>query len=209
MLPHLRDDSVVFVHDFYARVPHYAPLLRYYREVARVLAARNARADDGPLDEPQGLLVLRRRPGLRLPLPAAEIHAAYAGRAWREPFPAPPRGLAARAAYYPALAADWGRWRRARTVDDLVECVRHDLLALALVYALVMFAVRNWPTLVAARARAPPALQAPPHPPPRDRDDPDPRPARRGKPEPRFVETEAMKTAQARRKMRAKPRPIV
>lgn len=163
---------------------------------------------------------------MRYPVTPAQIHQAYAGGRWREPFGAPIQGLTGHVRYYAGLVGDWGRWKRARNPEDLVELVRHDILRLALAYAIVMFAVRNWRAFVDTRAaeraggsraaagevsgrlldRGVEAVggQA------RAREDASQRVVeKRKKSEPRYVETEAMKTAQARRKMRSKTRPAV
>lgn len=153
ILPFLRDDSVVFIHDFYARTQLYSGLLPYYVEVGRVLAYRNSDASQGPIDEPQGLLVLRRKPSVRYPLSEEEIHAAYQGFDWREPFGPPLTSPLAYVRYYIGMATDFGRWKRARNPDSLVELVRHDLIRMAMLYAMAMFLVRNWAALLGRRAR--------------------------------------------------------
>lgn len=58
ILPQLKPTSLVFFHDFFLRPHHYASVLVYYEEVARVVAHAPV---SGYTDEPMGMLVLRPR----------------------------------------------------------------------------------------------------------------------------------------------------
>lgn len=64
ILPQLKPSSLVFLHDFFLRPGHYAEVLTFYDEVARVVATGDVR---GYSDDPMGMLVLQPK-------------AAYAGR---------------------------------------------------------------------------------------------------------------------------------
>lgn len=56
VLPQLHPTSLVFFHDFFLRPAHYAAVLAYYDEVARVVAHAGV---TGYTDAPMGLVVLR------------------------------------------------------------------------------------------------------------------------------------------------------
>lgn len=56
ILPQLHQSSLVFFHDFFLRPAHYASVLTFYDEVARVVAHAHV---SGYTDDPMGLLVLR------------------------------------------------------------------------------------------------------------------------------------------------------
>ncbi|PXF47938.1 hypothetical protein BWQ96_02324 [Gracilariopsis chorda] len=58
ILPQLKPSSLVFFHDFFLRPHHYAAVLMFYEEVARVVAHAPV---SGYTDEPMGMLVLRPR----------------------------------------------------------------------------------------------------------------------------------------------------
>lgn len=138
VLPYLHDDSVVFVHDFYARTSHYAGLLSYYDEVGRVLATRNTDPQLGPIDEPQGLVVLRRRTNLtRTHLSPSEINDKYDAVDWRIPFGQP---LDTLWAWLQELMTwtDLSRWKRARHEVALAAMARQDLTWTFVVIALVV-----------------------------------------------------------------------
>lgn len=146
VLPYLKEDGVVFLHDFYARVDLYKEVLKYYVEVARVLAYRNLDTEMGPVDEPQGLVVLRKKEGVGV-VGEAEVHKLYEGNWWRKGFGEPVSGIGGWARYM------WGmremkRWSRVRNVEMLVANVRRDLVRLALVYGVIMFLMRNWGMVV-------------------------------------------------------------
>lgn len=151
VLPHLKHDSLVFIHDFFTRTAHYAGVMDYYVEVARVLAFRNTDPWLGPVDEPQGLVVLRPRANLTLPLSDAQINAAYERIDWRYPFPPPLTSLGAILNYYLIRPLDTATWARARSPDHLIRLVRSDLLSLALLYGVTRFLMRNRHLLLPAR----------------------------------------------------------
>ena len=144
ILPHLNNDSLVFIHDFYARLHLYGSVLKYYQEVARVLAYENKHIDMGPIDEPQGLVVLRKRGDVNSPVSQEEIDRLYETIDWREPFGEPLVSMAAHVRNAWWMGMDWGNWKRARNAQVLIELVRHDLLRMAFLYALVMMVLRNW-----------------------------------------------------------------
>lgn len=58
ILPQLKEDSLVFFHDFFLRPQHYAAVLPFFHEVARVVATGPV---TGYTDEPMGMVVLRPR----------------------------------------------------------------------------------------------------------------------------------------------------
>lgn len=58
ILPMLTANSLVFFHDYFARPQHYAAILPYYEEVARVVAHGSV---SGYSDDPMGLVVFRPR----------------------------------------------------------------------------------------------------------------------------------------------------
>lgn len=151
VLPYLEEDGVVFLHDFYARVDLYKEVLKYYVEVARVLAYRNLDVEMGPIDEPQGLVVLRKREGIQV-VREEEIRRVYEGDWWRKGFGKPVVGIGGWARYVWGLR-EMKRWSRARNVKMLMRNVRRDLVRLALVYGIVMFLVRNWGIVVERRKR--------------------------------------------------------
>ncbi|KAI0560411.1 hypothetical protein FGB62_113g14 [Gracilaria domingensis] len=200
VLPYLHDNSLVFIHDFYTRLDHYSQVLQYYIEVARILAQSNNDPTQGPIDEPQGLIVLRRKPDLVLPLSTSDIDATYERIDWRSPFPDPITSVFRRTAYTTALFFDWGRWKRAYNPSHLLSFVVHDLLVLAAVYGIVSFVVQNYRMYRRDNSTALKASK-------RLRD----RSPHSGSPETlsttsrpnsniKFMETEGMKAANARRK---------
>lgn len=62
ILPQLKRSSLIFFHDFFLRPAHYASVLQYYDEVARVVAHRTPDGNPRYTDEPMGLLVLKPKP---------------------------------------------------------------------------------------------------------------------------------------------------
>ncbi|KAI0556593.1 hypothetical protein FGB62_493g03 [Gracilaria domingensis] len=76
ILPQLKPTSLVFFHDFFLRPAHYAAVLPFYHEVARVVAHGPVK---GYTDEPMGLLVLRpREEYIRSDVSISRINAIYA-----------------------------------------------------------------------------------------------------------------------------------
>eukprot|EP00178_Gracilaria_changii_P016279 TRINITY_DN461_c0_g1_i3.p1 TRINITY_DN461_c0_g1~~TRINITY_DN461_c0_g1_i3.p1 ORF type:complete len:441 (-),score=61.58 TRINITY_DN461_c0_g1_i3:3940-5262(-) len=200
ILPYLSDESVVFIHDFYTRVDHYSQVLQFYIEVARVLAYRNDDPTQGPIDEPQGLIVLRRKPDLILPLSTADIDAMYERIDWRSPYPQPLTSLFRRLVYNIVLFFDWSQWQRAYNPSHLLTLVAHDLLILAAIYGIASFALQNYRT---HRKGSRSVLKATKR--PRDRSPNSNRSglgleAARPNQNIKFMETESMKAANARRK---------
>lgn len=178
----------MFIHDFYARTKQYGAVLRYYVEVARVLAVRNHDASQGPIDEPQGLIILRRADNLTANnsvLKPHEIDAIYKSINWREPFGPPLTNLHGYISYAMSTL-DFGTWSRARSPRALVRLVRNDILRAIAVYAIisiVIFAYRRCMTPLV-----------------KEKDETINRRNATNSSEPRFIETEAMKAASARRK---------
>lgn len=79
ILPHLHDNSLVFFHDFFLRPVHYAHVLPYYEEIARVVAHAPV---TGYTDDPVGLLVLRPKKGFSgnnslADISEGRVHAIY------------------------------------------------------------------------------------------------------------------------------------
>lgn len=211
VLSRLKVDSLVFVHDFYARTPHYGGVLEHYEEVARVLATRNVHPDMGPVDEPQGLIVLRPKPAsVGLVLSVDQIDAKYSSIDWRFPFAPPLLSVGAYWNYYVVMAFDLSKWKRIRSVEGLLRKVWHDMFVVSVIYAafcVLSFRVRR---LRAARKKGAGAGKREGKMLPRmgawarsasapgigfARSDDD-------ESQPRFYETEAMKMARARRKNR-------
>lgn len=201
-------------------------MLEYYEEVARVLAYRNPYPDSGPIDEPQGVVVLRPREGSAgRVLTDQQINAKYAAIDWRYPFAPPLLSPWAYFNYYILLSLDLSTWRRYRSVNDLLGRVFKDMVLLFAIYALwAMFAYRlrrtrgmldwvprsslarfpkvsnlkwgvalDWRYVIASKCGTP-------------------RSRVKGTSmdeeveQPRFFETEAIKSAQARRKSRMTPK---
>ncbi|CAN8076075.1 unnamed protein product [Agarophyton chilense] len=144
ILPYLHDNSLVFIHDFYTQLDQYSPVLNFYIEVARVLAYRNDDPTRGPIDEPQGLIILRRKPGQVLPLSTEDIDALYDRIDWRSPYPEPFTSLFRRTVYLIALLCDWGQWEPAYNPSHLLSFVVHDLLVLATLYGIGSFLLQNY-----------------------------------------------------------------
>lgn len=224
VLPHLHPDSLVFIHDFYSRLEHYKGVLEYYVEVARVLAYRNGDPTQGPIDEPQGLIVLRRNASANFPVSEEEIHVKYAAVDWRYPFADPLVSPLAYFKYYTGFLRDLGMWSRPRNVDMLVRLVRLDILRMVVLYGVLLLVGRYWKGGVWAGPATERAKRGGERP---SKAGSVPGGTRRGerrggigrsqsaaraidmesgrakgKSEPRFVETEAMKAANARRKAR-------
>lgn len=118
-------------------------MLRYYTEVARVLARQNTDPTQGPVDEPQGLVVLRRKPATQYNLSTEDIDAIYESIDWRFPFLPPLTSLPAYVRYYLTVATDPGLWARARNTDDVLRLVRRDVFTLSLVYIVVTLILGN------------------------------------------------------------------
>lgn len=147
VLPYLTPSSVVFVHDWGTRSHLYAPILRYYTPVARVAAVAGADRSVGPVDEPQGLLVLRRSPHVsdaELPLPEAALHAPYHrdGVDFRDGALPPAVTLPERVWAAAVATACPAHWPLARGASSLVALVWGDVLRLG-VAAVVAAAVRS------------------------------------------------------------------
>lgn len=147
VLPYLTPSSVVFVHDWGTRSHLYAPILRYYTPVARVAALAGGDRFAGPVDEPQGLLVLRRSPHVsdaELPLPEAALHAPYHrdGVDYRDGALPPAVTLSERAWVAAVTTACPAHWPLARSASSLVALVWGDVLRLG-VMALLAAAVRS------------------------------------------------------------------
>lgn len=166
VLHRLKPDSLVFIHDFFSRTQLYGGVMDYYDEVARVLAVRNDRPEMGPIDEPQGLVVLRPKPeALATRLTDDQINAKYDSINWREPFAPPINTIHGFLNYYVLLSFDFSKWRRIRSPEHLVRTVRGDILHLILVYAVVSLAVARLRDIVArprsSRKWKSPALPTP------------------------------------------------
>lgn len=188
VLPYLKPDSLVFIHDFYARTKLYSAVLRYYDEVARVLAVRNQDASQGPIDEPQGLIILRRADNLTASnslLKPSEINAIYKSINWREPYGPPLTNLHGYMSYAMSTL-DFSTWSRARSPSALVLLVRNDMIRFIAMYVIISIVISAY-----RRYMRPPSKEK--HEAINRRDAALPS-------EPRFVETEAMKAASARRK---------
>lgn len=136
VLPYLKRDSLVFIHDFFSRVPHYSPLLKYYDEVGRVLAYRNFDLSLGPIDEPQGLIVLRKsEQAINISLTADEIDRIYESTDWHYPFGPP---LTSLYGYYQYLLTflTLSKWKRARSASTLSQLVKKDMWRMLITYFL-------------------------------------------------------------------------
>lgn len=159
VLPYLTPSSVVFVHDWGTRSHLYAPILRYYTPVARVAAVAGGDRSAGPVDEPQGLLVLRRSSYVtdaELPLPEAALHAPYHrdGVDYRDGALPPAVTLPERAWAAAVATACPAHWPLARSPASLVALVWSDVLRLGVLVvaaAAVRSAVRRGTTAAAAR----------------------------------------------------------
>lgn len=139
VLPYLKPDSLVFIHDFFSRTNLYGAVLQYYDEVARVLAVRNDDPTLGPIDEPQGLIVLRRSDDRNITPPTMEqIDAIYDSIDWRIPFGPPLTTIHGYSVYF-ASFLDIGRWRRARTPRALVRFVMSDMTRVVIYPIFVLF----------------------------------------------------------------------
>lgn len=196
ILPYLKPDSLVFIHDFYSRSKHYSAMLRYYIEVARVLAWRNQDATQGPIDEPQGLVVLRRADnvtGEMAHLNASAIDMIYESIQWHEPFGPPLTSMHGYVTYIVSFA-DFGKWSRARSPRALVYFVRKDMMRVVMLYIIAALVVTAYRRFVAPSPKAKQEELA------------SSMAINTGMTsaartnEPRFIETEAMKAASARRK---------
>ena len=222
MLPFLKDDGLVFIHDFYARLDHYSGVLPYYKEVARVLAISNTDESLGPLEEPQGLIVLRRSPNASYPVPPSEIDKLYEGINWRYPFGPPLTSLRGYLALGMRKISDCGCYPRAHSPAHMVVLVRKDLLHGAMLYAVVMLLLRQWERLKSKRKNTTGSVSATGDSTGIQQDRAEqgrnvskqrqatngvnvsvsiqPGDSANARPEPRFVETEGMRVAKARRK---------
>lgn len=146
VLPYLKPDSLVFIHDFFSRTNLYGAVLQYYDEIARVLAVRNDDPTLGPIDEPQGLIVLRRSDDRNITPPTTEqIDAIYDSIDWRVPFGPPLTTIHGYSLFF-ASFLDIGRWRRARTPRALVRFVISDMTRVVIypVFVVILiFALRG------------------------------------------------------------------
>lgn len=138
ILPFLSNDSLVFIHDFYVRTAQYSPVLAYYTEVARVLATRNQDAALGPIDQPQGLLVLRKKPEINFSLSPDDIDSIYEHIPWRGDFGPPLTSFNAYLRYLVSFG-NLSKWKRARSPAKLVSLVRSDLRRIVCLYLVLMF----------------------------------------------------------------------
>jgi len=76
VLPYLRPNSIVFIHDFFSRPDLYAAVFTYYDEVSRIMSF----AAPVPKHVPQGLIALRMKASVTpdiLPVPDEEIESLY------------------------------------------------------------------------------------------------------------------------------------
>jgi hypothetical protein len=147
-LEFMHNESLLFMHDFYTRNMQYAGVLDYFTEVARVLAQPNTDPRMGPIDEPQGLVVLRRKENAPKALTAAQIQAKYDIINWRYPYSRPLTSLAGYWNYYIVLSMDRGTWKRARNAKALVRLVQTDMLRLVFLYIFLALIARciSFPT---------------------------------------------------------------
>lgn len=120
--------------------------MQYYTEVSRVLAHRNRNPIQGPIDEPQGLIVLRRKPHIAAPISRQQIDSLYKSIDWRKPFHSPLTHLGSRIMYNIGLFFDWGRWKYAHSPQELLTFVRYDWLVIAVLYGISSFLLRNYRT---------------------------------------------------------------
>lgn len=199
ILPHLHNDSLVFVHDFYARLDHYSHILQYYTEVSRILAYQNSDPFQGPIDEPQGVVVLRRRPDFTLPPSTEQIDSYYDKMAWRELYAKHSTSILGRLMYKVRLLFDWGQWKRAYNPEQLTSFVVNDLVWLAAICGMVTFVYRNVELLRGNRGSVTKATRK------RERSQSLSRSSDRTTPshsngQVKYMETEGMKAANARRK---------
>lgn len=135
-LEFIKDDGVVMMHDFYTRTMQYGGVLEYYDEVARVLAYDNKDSHYGPVGEPQGLVVLRRKPGAPKRLSASEIQAKYDAVDWRFPYGPPLTTLSGLFDFLILSSVDISRWKKPRNPETLVWFVFLDMCRLLCVYLL-------------------------------------------------------------------------
>lgn len=145
-LQYMTNDSVLFIHDFYTRNSQYGGVLQYFNEVGRVLAYPNTNRALGPIDEPQGLVVLRRKPSAPDALTPEEINAKYDSVDWRYPYPRPLNSVVGLWQFYFVNSVKPSLWRRARNPEALVGLVRLDMIRIGLLY----FALRCY-LLIAER----------------------------------------------------------
>lgn len=203
ILPYLSNDSLVFIHDFYVRTAQYGSLLAYYTEVARVLAIRNQDPALGPIDQPQGLLVLRKKPEVNISLTPDEIDDIYQHIPWRGEF-GPPLTSANAYLRYLISFANFSTWKRARSPAKLVSLVRSDIRRVVCLYIIISivfsFVRRSKPSVLSSRSNTsfpePSTDHASSTRAPTGAPVPDNRPRR----QPRYIETDAMRAASARRK---------
>jgi len=136
VLAYLKEDSVVFLHDFYSRIPQYGVVLKYYEEVARIKAFRNTLPHDGPIDMPQGLIVLRpKSSAVGMNLSDEVIHSIYKSIPWRYPFHAPLHTVFDQLHFRGIEpATDLSKWRRFRSVNAALHIVYKDVAFMCLVY---------------------------------------------------------------------------
>lgn len=147
VLPYLKKDSVVFIHDFYTRIDIYKGVLKYYDEVARVLATTENRDPRmGPIEEPQGLVVLRRKSSIEdldLPLTEDTIHKEYSSIDWRQGAPEPLTSMRAYFNYRFGYKAHLENWERPHNPENLLKLVKGDVLRIAFMYAILALLYRH------------------------------------------------------------------
>ncbi|KAA8494650.1 hypothetical protein FVE85_2891 [Porphyridium purpureum] len=145
VLPYLKDRSIVFLHDFYGdRVQLYGGVLKYYDEVARVLARANTMPTMGPVHEPQGLLVLRRKQNIEhlLPLSAEQIHAEYDAINWHGNDPKAPDTALESVLFVLGGYLDIRNWKLLRNRKMLLSTIRHDTQIVVFAFVCAVFVVR-------------------------------------------------------------------
>eukprot|EP00187_Rhodella_violacea_P002394 CAMPEP_0174910860 /NCGR_PEP_ID=MMETSP0167-20121228/74331_1 /TAXON_ID=38298 /ORGANISM="Rhodella maculata, Strain CCMP736" /LENGTH=372 /DNA_ID=CAMNT_0016155241 /DNA_START=10 /DNA_END=1124 /DNA_ORIENTATION=- len=156
VLPYLKPSSLVFLHDFYTRTHLYAAVLEYYEEVARVLAHPNLDKTMGPLEEPQGLIVLRRRASVTddlLPLSDALINSKYDAIDYRDG-ENPPIDLPSSLRFFIMGHISPYHWKRYRTPSALLDLVHADILRILSLAALLATALLLRAALAPLLARA-------------------------------------------------------
>jgi hypothetical protein len=142
-LQYMHNESVLFMHDFYTRNMQYGHVLEYFTEVARVLAYPNTDPRMGPVDEPQGLVVLRRKESAPAALSPEQIQGMYNQINWRYPFSDPLVSFSGYWNYYVTLSLSRSTWKRVRNAKGLTRLVQTDMLRLALAYMVISYVVRR------------------------------------------------------------------
>lgn len=142
-LEFLKDDGVLILHDFYTRTKQYGGVLEYYDEVARVLAYDNQDERYGPIGEPQGIVVLRKKHGVKK-VGEKEILKKYAEVDWRYPFDQPLTTMRGVYDFFIGRTIDTSRWKRPRNAETMVDLVCWDVVKiLAMFYAVRWWMVRK------------------------------------------------------------------